>query len=620
MFLTEVHKRGMEEVSESFMKKLAIDRKLPIKAFRDWEISKYGNRYLLPIRNEKGAIQDLRSYTIGSKMRSTSSCYVGLLGLSSLLKSDVGTLVYVCEGEWDGIALTWLLSFLKAPGVVVAVPGAAIFKREWISWFNKRDVCCCYDHDDAGRKGELVLQERLTGTARSLRYLHWPVEFVDGYDIRDLIVEKAIKQQKPRTAYSFMKEKFQSIPREVKREGQQAATIVVTDKTPEPKKVSIIEVYKVLGKWLYLKDYRGIEVSLATVLSNELEGDPLWMFLVSSPGGAKTEILQSLNKCSNVYVTSSLTSHALISGASFINGRDPSLLPHLHQKTLVIKDFTTILAKKEQEKEEIFGILRDAYDGSSSKVFGNGQKREYVSHFSILAGVTPRIYELSAEHQSFGERFLKFTMGDNLHHAYEIEMMNQAADNVGSEDEMRAEIATITQEFMVYHVWLVRQYDPTIPQTIKTKLISLSQFGARMRGSVSRDKYRSDIMTSKPAAEYGTRIVKQLVKLMKALAYVNNRRVVNEQDYEVAKKVMLSTISQRIEDVVRVLHFNTPTINDTLKTKDIAIKTKYTIATISHILANLDILGIVVKTGKQNIYEWTLSKYIRDLIAKARIY
>jgi len=618
-FLSEIYQKSLEDMSDSFLKKLSIEKQLPLKALHPWKFGRYGSKYILPVRNEKGLIQDLRTYILGQKMKSTSGCSVGLLGLEKLVQSPTENPVYICEGEWDGIALRWLLEFLKLKGSVVAVPGAQTFKREWEIFFQGRDVYCCYDHDDAGRKGELIAQERLTGIARSLHYLHWAIELPDGYDIRDTIVEKAIRGQKPCFTFNHLiKAKFQDTPRLVVK--SLTPEIIITPDTPEPKKIAIEDVYSVFGRWLFIKNFGGIEVSLATIVSNELEGDPLWMFLVSSPGGSKTEILQSTNRCPTVYTMSSLTSHSLVSGASFKDGKDTSLLPELNGKTLVVKDFTPILTKKDTERDEVFGTLRDAYDGTTSKVFGNGQRRSYTCHFSILAGVTSRIHELATEHQSLGERFLKYSLGDNINHDYEVEMMNRAAENVGSETIMRKELSDISYEFLLHQIWLTRQYKPTLPADIQKKTIALSQFGARCRGTVTRDKYHSDIMTSKPAAEYGTRLVKQHVKLMKALCYINHRKVIDEHDYEMTKKVMIDTIPQRIEDVVRCLHFNCPTINDTLKTKDVAAKTKYTIGTISHVLADLDILGVVVKTGKQNVYEWTLSKYIRDLIEKAEIY
>ena len=617
-FLEIVYNQSLKDTTEGFLKKLSIDRKLPLQAFRPWKFGKFGEKYILPVRDPHGKIQDLRTFSIGGKMMSTAGCHTGLLNMEKLAITPENSRVWVCEGEWDCMAMSWLLKFLDEPGICVGVPGAGTFKREWSSFFSKKNVVCCYDNDDAGAAGELVAQDRLTGVAKTLKYIRWPETFPDGYDVRDLIAEKAIKHQKPRTTSVLLNSWSYDVPR---RAGKDPSPVtVVTVDSPPPEKVTIEEVYEVFRKWLFIKDFRGLDVALSTMISNDIPGDPIWMFIVSSPGGSKTELLQACNKCDNVYVTSSLTSKSLISGSSFTNGKDPSLLPRLHGKTLIIKDFTTILSKREQEKEEIFGIFRDAYDGSSGKVFGNGQERVYVCHFSVLAAVTPKVHELAVEHQSFGERFLKFSLGDNLNHQHEEDMIAKAMNNVGSENSMRPEMAEIVRKFLAYKRWEMKTYTPVIPPTILNNLTGLAMFGARMRGVVSRDRYRSDIMLSKPSAEYGTRLAKQVAKLTIASCYLRSLTVATNKEYSLMKKVVLDTIPQRLEDVFSALYRGTQTIDDTMTTKEVAAKTSYTLATASQVLQDLNILGIVVKTGKSNAYEWSVSKYVRDLIKKSEVY
>ena len=147
-------------------------------------------------------------------------------------------------------------------------------------------------------------------------------------------------------------------------------------------------------------------------------------------------------------MTSSLTPRALVSGANDRDGVDPSLLPKLNMKTLCIKDFTVILGKKEADKEEIFSILRDAYDGSTSKDFGNGLRRYYKVHFSVLAGVTPVIYNSAVMQAGLGERFLKYYIGDAIDHPSEMDIMRKAINNVSHEFDMRGEMSRIIYEFV----------------------------------------------------------------------------------------------------------------------------------------------------------------------------
>ena len=107
---------------------------------------------------------------------------------------------------------------------------------------------------------------------------------------------------------------------------------------------------------------------LATVVAHNYPGDPVWLFLVGAPGSAKTEIIRTL-RTSKTYSLSSLTQHTLISGLK-TKGDDPSLLPKLDGKVLVIKDFTTVLSGRRDVRTEICGQLRDIYDGFCEKSFG----------------------------------------------------------------------------------------------------------------------------------------------------------------------------------------------------------------------------------------------------------
>jgi hypothetical protein len=361
---------------------------------------------------------------------------------------------------------------------------------------------------------------------------------------------------------------------------------------------------------------------LSVVVSNKLDGDPLWLFLVSPPGGAKTEILSSLMTTPDIYFTSSLTPHALISGASWGSGADPSLIPKLNGKILAIKDFTSIMSKRDTEKEEIFGILRDAYDGKCSKVFGNGIKRDYASKFTVLSAVTPAIYELSHSHQALGERFLKYTMGANLQHISEEDIVRRAISNLNRETTMREELSGAVGGFL-YHLLkdLNTNNIPTIPENIKTQIISLAMFCARMRGTVHRDQYRPDMVSSKPSAEVGSRLGKQLAKFCISYAIINGQKEVTEKEYAVCKKIALDTISQRNEDILcTIIKEISENPEGSLKTRQLSAITRYPHSTIARVLADMQMLSIVDRVGHANSYEWRPSKYILDLVTKSKLY
>jgi len=294
----------------------------------------------------------------------------------------------------------------------------------------------------------------------------------------------------------------------------------------------------------------------------------------------------------------------------------------LNGKVLVVKDFTSIMSLPDREQKEIFGILRDAYDGRCGKSFGNGVERNYTSRFGILGAVTPRIYDLSDQHAALGERFLKFLVGDNLHHESESQVITRAIENSDRETVMRDEMCDVVTAFC--ERTMARVPIPTLPTAIMTKIVALAKFGARMRGSVSRDFYHKDIMMSRPMAEVGTRLGQQLAKLAKGMAMVFGKTTVTDVEYSLVKKVMLDTISQRNEDVLRamisVMGGGAGAILTPMSMRELAVKTHYPFATIQRLMQDLAALQIIKRQGAGLGTTWTLSDYVHKEIIDAQLY
>jgi len=140
----------------------------------------------------------------------------------------------------------------------------------------------------------------------------------------------------------------------------------------------LYEVKKIIKDWLYLEDDTVIDVILAIQVANELRTDPNWMLIIGPPSHAKTELLRSLDGHPKTCFLSNLTPSTLVSGLRFKKGqKDPSLLLTLDGKTLVLKDFTSILSMRSEAQQEILGQLREVYDGQYSKAFGTGKKIDW---------------------------------------------------------------------------------------------------------------------------------------------------------------------------------------------------------------------------------------------------
>jgi hypothetical protein len=632
-FLDEMAREYKEALDVDEVKSLSRHRGLPPSVFRAWGMGWTGDKYSIPIREANGKMTDIRLYNMQRRqMRSTAGCAVGLMG-AHLLGEAPNETVYICEGEWDAMALQHLFTTLKHPGRVVAVPGAGTFKKEWVPWMTGRRVVVLYDNDEAGRKGEKMVHDRLHTSVKSMQFVHWPDSLPDGFDIRDWVMY-GFKKNTPDLCLERLQILLKKAPRVSAASATQrtkngihirlVAPATTAEKIARPAKVpTLAEVHRVYTKWLHLPNTDAIDVMLAVTLSQQMDGPPVWMFLVGPPGGAKTVTLSGLVDYEHAYNTSSLTAHSLISGANFQGSTDPSLIPRLDQKVLVIKDFTSILGMRDSDKEEIFSILRDAYDGQCGKVFGNGVERSYKSRFTIVAAVTPSIYEIGSRHSALGERFLKYVMGDNLHHHQEEDVISRAIENVDRDTRIREELSRVSAEFLTYGF---EELKPAKLDAVTHKqIISLAQLGARLRGTVSRDAYKDEMMTGRPFAEVGSRLGIQLSKISRALAMVRGKSVVTPDEYRVVKKVMIDTVSQRSEDIVRVMHERT--VKDPkhphMTTNEIAHETRYPVTTIRRVMDDLNLLKVVARkgiAGQGFKHVWCLTPYILRVIHESGVY
>ena len=72
----------------------------------------------------------------------------------------------------------------------------------------------------------------------------------------------------------------------------------------------IQKTLKTFEKWLYLPDPGAVEITLATIAANLLQGDPVWLLLVSASSTGKTELLNSVSQLPNRHSVGGLTNES----------------------------------------------------------------------------------------------------------------------------------------------------------------------------------------------------------------------------------------------------------------------------------------------------------------------
>lgn len=549
-FLTERSKQCLLETSDSRYRRLAKYRGLPVKAFKRFKVAWDGVQWLLPCYRGTGMVADIRRWSkSGGKIRSTTGCQTQLFGGAWLERYEVsrGGIVWVCEGEWDAIALAELLSQAgRKDDAVVAMPGADTFKRPWLEWFGGHHVRLCYDNDGAGDRGSMKAGKLLDGVARKVEYICWPDTLKNGYDLRDFIVGWWGKGKKSKIVYERLCKLLHKKHRRtesVTKKAQKESIIVSMPERPKfltlkpTQRPSFDRVVDVFSGEVLMDDemIACLRFTLALCLTEQLDGPALWSYIVGPPGCGKTLILCALQESDRVLFRSSIGPKCLISGFGKRGdtANDPSILAQIHSKILVNKDATEMFSQMQPIVYETQSIMRGAYDGHVSRSFGNGVLREYYMHFSCVMGVTGIVNTFPGA--TMGERFLKFHFREQL--ASEREARVEAAIlSTGMEAQSDSRMRKVVAKFLARNdterikppLWLIKRMMPLV------------NFVSHLRGTVSRS-FKEEL-TMEPEKEYPTRVAKQLTKLAMGLAFVDNRTVIHPTDWDTVKRIAMDTV------------------------------------------------------------------------------
>jgi hypothetical protein len=529
-FIRDWYKAKSEEKHSGNAKRLAdlaTNRGMPVTALKKMGMVYLNevDRWAIPVYNLDNKIVNIRFYKPGQKTIALTGMPTTLGGMEDYKKDDTSD-IYICEGEWDAAALKLILEKAEISATILWVPGADVFKKEWVEYFEGRNIIFCYDNDPAGERGTQRAASKIYDTAKSLRYIKWPSDLPKKFDVRDFYIRDG--------DFGVLSELIDTY---VYLEDKEATQTVAQLPHISERKICFDDVVKIFEKHMKLTDDMKMALKLicGVVYSNNFEGLPLWVHITAPPGTGKTELLTSLSDCCNAVIRSTITPRSLVSGFSLPGGKDPSLIPSLFGKTFVLKDYTEILQMNRGDKEEVDGILRGAYDGTVGKDFGNGVKRHYTGTFSLLTGVTHEIF--AEAHTALGERFLIFHMVKGVDFDAD-DIILQALRSSGHETSMKSELAAAMKALLEFR--FDEKDIPELNDTWLMKIICLAQVVAKLRASVARD-FREEKVLYRPQPEMGTRLAKQFQKAMRSMGVTNHDLTAGELDYKATVRTALDT-------------------------------------------------------------------------------
>jgi hypothetical protein len=290
-----------------------------------------------------------------------------------------------------------------------------------------------------------------------------------------------------------------------------------------------------LAKWLVIpnEDRDVVEFALAVYKSHELpNADPIWGMIVGPSGGGKSELLRTFLDLPSSFHLSKPTPASLASGYRGRGGKDakdPSLFPLMDGKIVIMPDFAPILSARPEVRNEILGMLREAFDGAIAVGKGNIGHKIYKSRFSMIVGSTSKIDTIEADANELGERFVKIRLRgqDGMSKA------RRASDNVPHAKLMREELHKAVKDFLEsLPPFLGVEYS----DYARGAIAATAHFTAKARTHVARH-WRSREVENLPVPEEGGRLAVQLSKLAMALAIVRGRKVVTDEDIKTVARV-----------------------------------------------------------------------------------
>jgi len=362
-------------------------------------------------------------------------------------------------------------------------------------------------------------------------------------------------------------------------------------------------VIEKMSVFLFITDIVPYTIIMATFLSNKMKGSPIWTFLVGPASNGKTVMLALFTPGSRVnkyiHPLSTLTKNTLISGLK----DNVDLLQRIHTKILIVKDFTTIMSKKKDERNEILAQFREAHDGHLTAEFGSGVGTKTIkSKFTFIAGVTGAIDVIGNIMGFLGERFIKVRFHDRSDE-FRDGAVNVAYQNIVPDSKLLQSITDII--FSLYEKFDPENL-PTIPENIELLIKNCADITANLRVVIHRD--RNHNLKSLPDPEVGSRLVKNYKKLAQSLAWLLRKDEVNLEVVSYLYRVTLDTPDATRIKVLKTLTFHPQ------KTGDIAGITRLNFTTNKRILEDLNMIEVCEKETKKDSDEeeksdrWSLDK------------
>lgn len=268
-------------------------------------------------------------------------------------------------------------------------------------------------------------------------------------------------------------------------------------------------------RWLGTEyDTQALDVVLSAAAVERLDGDPLWLLVVSGSGNAKTETVMALTGA-GAHVASTVNSEGALLSATSTKERAKDATGGLLRRIgsrglLVIKDFTSILAMNRDVRASVLAALREVYDGRWDRNVGTdgGRTLSWSGRIVLIGAVTTAYDSAHGVIAAMGDRFALVRM-DSADARIRQSAGRRALANVGHECAMRAELAAAVETLMS----TVDVDRAVLSDVDADHLLGVADLVTLSRTAVERD-FRGDPVDAH-APEMPTRFAKMLGQVLR---------------------------------------------------------------------------------------------------------
>lgn len=637
-FITDFHKALQAYTHAEDYAFLEQERGIPAEVFKlaSWHRNPTTGRWYVPYYGQNGLLNlgafDPTSFNPKNRFRIFKSPGMELQLYHLFNTKRLEEEIIVTEGEWDALAFySAFRAMRKDAPTILGLPGATCWNQNWNSRFKGKSLTFFFDKDQGGEQGIEVLRKRSQGLRYSIANWESPqlaklklvkAKLTDLKDVRDVWTKAKTKS-----------EVLASLLDMAATTQEDTSDEVVLEEGDEVRKAFSIDVDAIAPITSHSSFQRGIKDSLytsksilqtidtmlAVCLSVKMPGEPLWLFVVGPASCGKSTVIEAFGGHNKYFdYTSKLTATSLVSGWRNPDGSDASSLHKMNMRTLFVKDMTVLLGMPDGVQQQLWDLLRDAYDGYIKVQWGNGKVFEATDFkFNIIAGVTPIIYKHNDA--SKGERFLRIDfLGSDFD---EDEHMDLAWDGAATKKENKTKLQ---QTMLGYYKHVFETFDPEqtaeVPQAIRDKVKALAKLVARLQTQVEKD--RNEGMIYRPRSAVATRLQLQFKNLILSLAHVRGEKVVSEATYDIVRKVGFDScpgLNFEVIDYIRK--------RGSATRKDLVSILKIPGTRIHQIVTDLEQLGIIVQGKESNssgnrgrdTYVYSLSDELLSCLETARV-